>query len=347
MRYLPFRTLAAVFSSLVVAACAVGCSASDEPSSGVTDDHLGESEAPLARFKPYMTTLRSTLESGRSNEEIANTLLSSGRPASFSLQALCRLYSDADPKFKEIRDDFKRLEDGIGQYDKWASIYNAAVSEHRDQATLDRLEGQRDQALTAFTQMLAQRKFLVAAGETSRMSEIQAFLDGFDWKTRKDDRALILKALAKELEDLEETHYDMTILEYGDGVHELRRDLRWVLIEQLSLNGMIVANEASCAIPAYAQTPNDNRYGALRSSATEPNPCKIDACLIYQSAKTVSDIGDIKDQAETEVNIGNQAEADKVPERLQAPAKAIYDGITTNALFAKYREQLKACKDSL
>lgn len=339
--------IAAVFASLAICTVAAGCSSETDQSEGVTDDHLGESEAPLARFKPYMTTLRSTLESGRSNEEIANTLLSSGRPASFSLQALCRLYSDADPKFKEIRDDFKRLEDGIGQYDKWASIYNSAVSEHQDQATLDRLKGQRDQALTTFTQMLSDRKFLVPAGQTSRMQEIQSFLEAHDWKTRKDDRELILKALGKEMEDLEETHYDMTILEYGDGVHELRRDLRWVLIEQLSLNGMIVGNEAACSIEAYKTTPNDNRYGALRSSATEPNPCKIDACLIYQAAKTVSDIGDIKDQAETEVNIGNQAEADKVPERLVEPAKAIYDGITTNKLFATYRAQLKACREAL
>jgi hypothetical protein len=344
---LKLARVAAVFASLLIGTVAAGCSSETGPSEGVTDDHLGESEAPLARFKPYMTTLRSTLESGQSNEQIANTLLSSGRPASFSLQALCRLYSDADPKFKEIRDDFKRLEDGIGQYDKWASIYNAAVSAHNDQATLDRLKGQRDTALTTFTQMLTDRKFLVPAGQTSRMQEVQAFLEGFDWKTRKDDRALILKALGKELEDLEETHYDMTILEYGDGVHELRRDLRWVLIEQLSLNGMIVGNEASCSIEAYKTTPNDGRYGALRSSATEPDPCKIDACLIYQAAKTVSDIGDIKDQAETEVNIGNQAEADKVPERLVAPAKAIYDGITTNQLFATYRAQLKACRDAL
>src|SRR5213592_4660910 len=149
------RHLAAVFTSLVVSACAVGCSTStDDDTSGVTDDHLGEAEAPLARFKPYMTTLRSTLESGQTNEQIANTLLSSGRPAAFSLQALCRIYSDADDKFKDIRDDFKRLEDGIGGYDKWNTIYEAAVSEHKDQATLDRLKGQRDSALTTFTQML-------------------------------------------------------------------------------------------------------------------------------------------------------------------------------------------------
>jgi hypothetical protein len=337
--------IAAVLASLAICTVAAGCSSeTDDQSSGVTDDHLGESEAPLARFKPYMTSLRSALESGQSNEQIANTLLGSGRPAAFSLQALCRLYSDADPKFKEIRDDFKRLEDGIGAYDKWNDIYNTAVSEHKDQATLDRLKGQRDAALTSFTQMLSDRKFLVPAGQTSRMKEIQAFLDGFDWKTRKEDRQLILKALGKELEDLEETHYDMKILEVGDGVHELRRDMRWVLIEQVALNGMITVKD-SCAIEPYKTMQSDGRYGNLRATATEPNPCQIDACLVYASAKTVSDLDDVKTQAEAEVNIAGAA--DVVPEHLQPAANAIYDGITTNKLFTTYRAQLKACKDAL
>ncbi len=119
--------VAAVLTAVIVAACGAGCSSSEEPSSGTSDDHIGESEAPLARFQPYLKTLQSTLESGRPTEEIANQLLSSGRPAAFSLQALCRLYSDSDPKFKEIRDDFKGLEDGIGAYDKWNGIYQAAV----------------------------------------------------------------------------------------------------------------------------------------------------------------------------------------------------------------------------
>lgn len=339
------RTIAAAVTSLAIAVTAAGCSSGEDASSGTTDDDLGESTAPLARFAPYLKTLKTTLESGRPTEEIASSLLQSGRPAAFSLQALCRVYGKADPKFKEMRDDFKGLEDGIGAYDKWNGIYQEAVSQHRDAATLERLKAQRDQALTQFTKLLTDKQWLTTGGAKNRIQMTQEFLDGFDWKTRADDRKLVLKQLIDELEDIKATTYDMKILEYGDGIHELRRDIRWVLIEELALNGMITVKEGECPIPAYASIPSDGRYGALRSSPTEPNPCQVSACLVYAAAKTVSDLGDLKDQAETQVNING--DSDVVPEPLQAPAKAIYDGIVQNDLVGQYATQLRACKDAL
>jgi len=337
------RLLAAAVASLTIAA--VGCSSgSDDSTSGTTDDHLGESAAPLARFAPYMTSLKSSF-AGADNEAIANSLLASGRPAAFSLQALGRVYSDADPKFKTFRDDFKGLEDGIGNYDKWATIYNTAVSEHKDQATLDRLKAQKDDALTAFTKLLTDKKWLAPAGEQSLLDQWQVFLNGFAWLPRNEDRKLVLKQMSKELGDIHDTAYDMKILEVGNGIHELRRDIRWVLIEELGLNGMVLAKEGACPIPAYSATQSDGRYGALHASQLEPNPCQVDACLIYQAAKTVNDLGELKDQAEQEVNING--DADVVPERLQPAAQAIYDGIKQNDLIGKYQAQLKACRDAL
>jgi hypothetical protein len=338
--------VAAVLTAVIVAACGAGCSSSDDPSSGTTDDHIGESEAPLARFQPYLKTLKGALESGQSTEQIAKQLLASGRPAAFSLQALGRLYSDADPRFKQLRDDFKGLEDGIGAYDKWNSIYEEAVAEHKDQATLERLKGQRDAALVTFNKLLTDKQWLTTNGAPTRIKMTEDFLASFDWKTRAEDRKLVLKQMIKELEDIHETTYDMKILENGDGVHELRRDIRWVLIEQVALNGMITTKtDGACPIPAYAAVPNDGRYGNLRSTAVEPKPCQVSACVVYAAAKTVNDLGNIKDQAEQQVNIANGA--DVVPEPLQAPAKAIYDGIVQNDLIGVYVKELKACKDAL
>lgn len=339
--------VAAVVTSLLVAVAGAGCSAGEDSSQGTTDDNLGESTAPLARFAPYLKTLKTTLESGQSTEQIASALLSSGRPASFSLQALCRVYSKADPKFKEMRDDFKGLEDGIGGYAKWDDIYQSAVREGKDAATLARLKTQRDEALTKFTKLLTDKKWLTTDGSPTRLKTIQEFLDGFDWKTRKDDRKIVLKQLIDELEDIKSTTYDMKILEYGDGIHELRRDIRWVLIEQLALNGMITLKDAgeACPVPAYASVANDGRYGGLRETPTEPSSCKISGCLVFAASKTVNDLGDLKDQAEIEVNING--DSDVVPERLQAPAKAIYDGMVQNDLIGQYIAQLNACKDAL
>lgn len=343
-----FKThrVAAVLASLIVAVASAGCSSAEDARSGTTDDHLGDSTAPLARFSPYLKSLNTTLSSGRSNEEIANTLLGSGRPPAFSLQALSRIYDKADPRFKEMQSDFKGLEDGIGGYDKWNGFYRAAVSANKDAATIERLKAESDAALVKFTKLLADRQWVTEAGTPNRIQMTQDFLNEFDWKTRADDRKLVLKHVIKELEDIKETTYDMTILEYGDGIHELRRDLRWVLIDQLALNGMITLNEdEACPVPEYASAQNDNRYGALRSTVTEPDPCKVSQCLVFKAARVVSDLGDLKDQAEIQVNING--ESDVVPEQLQPPAKAIYEDMVKNDLVGVYASQLKACRDAL
>lgn len=332
--------LAAASAALLISAA--GCSQPDESTGESAEQNLNEGEAPLARFAPYLKTLRSTLESGQSVDQIAQTLLSSGRPASFSLQALCRLYEKEDDQFKAMRDDFKGLEDGIGQYDKWESIYQTAQSQGKDKATLDRLKAQADSALTTFSQMLTSKGWISKEGP-SLAAKHEETLKKFAWKATSEDRKIVLKHLSKELDDLATTKYDMKILEVGDGVHELRRDLRWILIEQLSLNGMIVLKN-SCAAPGYSALPLNDRYTALRSSPLEPSPCEVDGCLVAAAAKAVNDIGDLKDQAEQEVNINNGA--DVVPERLQPATAALYADIQKNKLFETYKAQIDACKDA-
>lgn len=337
------RLLAVVAASAALMLASAGCSQATDNAQSSGEDNLNEADAPLARFAPYLKTLRAAFESGQSTDQIAQTLLASGRPASFSLQALCRLYEKENDTFKSLRDDFKGLEDGIGGFDKWNGIYQTAVSQHKDQATLDRLKAQSDAALVTFSKLLTTKGWISADAATpSLAAKHEAWLKSYAWKKRVDDRGVVLTHLSKELDDLGTTQYDMKILEVGNGIHELRRDLRWVLIEQLGLNGMITLNTATCAIPAYAALPVTDRYTALRSSALEPSPCQIDACVVAAAAKTVGDLGNLKDQAEEEVNING--DADVVPVRLQPAAQAIYTEVTTNKLFEVYKAQIEACK---
>lgn len=335
----------AVISSVMALGAMAGCSTAGDDDAGATDQAVEQGAAPIARFQNYIKSLKAPLASGKPVEDIAQTLLNSGRPASFSLQALCRLYEKTDPKFASMRDDFKGLEDGIGAYDKWDSIYQKAVSEGKDQATLDRLKGQADDALARFKTLLTSKQWIKdGAAGSPHMEEIETFLNTYKWKSRKEDRTIVLDHLIKEMKDLKDTQYDMKILEVGDGVHELRRDIRWVLIEQLGLNGMIVTKK-DCSVPGYANLGEDGRYTSLRASNLEPNACELSLCLVSAASKAVSDIGNVKDQAEEEVNING--DADVVPVALQPQAAALYDAIKKNDLFGQYITQLNACKAAL
>lgn len=341
--------IAAASTTLLFAGA--GCSSqADDASVGSGEQNQTNADAPVARFAPHLKSLRGALESGQPVDQIAQTLLGSGRPAAFALQALCRLYEkEDDATFKTMRDDFKALEDGIGQYDKWYTFYQAAVSQGKDKATIDRLKAQADSALKTFSTMLTSRGFINAedAKKPGLVGKHEEWLKAYKWKSRNEDREVILKHLSKELEDLVETKYDMKILEHGDGVHELRRDIRWILIEQLQVGGMITLKDAkTCAIPAYASLPLTDRYAQLRSSALEPNPCQVDGCVVAATARAVNNLGDLKDQAEIELNI-NPGLGDVTPERLQKPAQDLYDDILKNKLFETYKAQIDTCRDAL
>ncbi len=334
-------------SSLALATLAIGCSSQAEVDA--TEDQVEVAKtAPLARFAPYLRTLKSAIEEPATIEAAADALLAQGRPAAFSLQALARVYGGFDgagPEFRTLHDAFKSLEDGIGAYDKWAGIYDQAVSEHADKATLDRLEKKRDEARTLFTTKLTRDGWRTEGKSPTRLAQIQKFLDGYKWKPRAGDREQILAWISKELTELDTTRYDMKTLEQGNGLHELRRDLRWILIEQLTLNGLVTLKDAGdkCPAPALAKIPNDNRYGALRGSALETRPCEISACLVFATADFVERLGDLKDQAEQAVNIAG--DSDVVPQKLQAATQSTYDEITKSHLLGLYRDEIETCRE--
>jgi hypothetical protein len=331
-------------SAVLALAAAAGCSTTEDASAEASQD-LTASAAPIARFAPYITTLKTALESGQPMEQIAQSLLASGRPAAFGLQALCRVYEEMDPKFATLRNDFKGLEDGIGDYDKWDSIYQAAVAEKKDQPTLDRLKKQRDDAQAAFEAMLTAKKWLTGAGVVSHISEVETFVHDYRWKARKADRTIVLTHLLEEVGNIQSTKYDMTILENGNGLHELRRDIRWVLFEMLGLNGMVVnETQNACPAPGYSSLTDAGKFN-LKSTTTEPKPCEISVCLLAAASKAVSAIGDVKDEAEQEVVING--DPDVVPVALQPKAQALYDDLLKNDLFGEYVTQLNACKAAL
>lgn len=330
---------------------ALGAACSGAPDGATTSDSAieaapGSPAVAFARFTPHLDALRGILESGAPADQVAEQMVGSGRNATFHLQALCRLYAKAYPSFDELLTDFKSLEDGIGEYGKWYSIHRAAVLEGVDASTLTRLEAQKADALLRFTQLLVDRQWLTKdAAAPSRLRTIEALLRGFDWKTRAEDRRLVLDRVRHEAKDVAKTTYDMTILEQGHGVHELRRDLRWLLYEQRVLHGLVVLKDDACPIAAYASVPADDYYSVLPPSADEPNPCTLSACLVHAAAKAVAELGDIKDQAETEIHTGSGG--DLVPARLQPAAKAIYEEITRTGLMSVYVDQLTACRDAV
>lgn len=299
-------------------------------------------EAAKARFEVWLRVLEKTLASSRNPAEVAEALLSDdNRIAAFNLQALGKIYTPQKNTFsKLVRQSFKDLEDGIGEYDKWKKISKKSGSS-RDQA-------KAEEAKKSFAQMLVKENWL-PLNSNSRTRQVREFLSDFAWESYSDDKEQVLKVLVDQLEKLQATRYDVSRLEKrdgdGNGLHELRREIRWLMIEARVLNGLVQFKaDPSCSVPELEPLLRSevakSRYATLPASALEKEPCFIEQCLFVGLAQNVNQLGAVKDAAEQNQQ---SRESDTVLGQNLRAAQDIYKQIQRTDVFNKLSQNINAC----
>ncbi|MBC7660622.1 MAG: CotH kinase family protein, partial [Chitinophagaceae bacterium] len=304
--------------------------------------------AQIARFTVLLDSLDNDIK-GVTPEVAANNLVSGGgRYVAFNLQALGRLYEDQDAQFKDIRKNYKNLEDAIGQYGKYNELIDAAKEKNIAQTAINALTVKRDDALQKLKIYLVSSTFVPADGSNLSYSQkIRNFLETFAWQDRATDRAVMLGKLNDEINTIKSTQYDFTKLEKGNGVHEFRRKMRWFSMEAFALHGLVTLKpmSSSCPVPSYADVLSDpiatNRYAVLPATSYEPNPVSVTPCLYIEVAKLINDIGLIKSDIELEDN----SKPDKEVSDLVAPAdqksvQKILDGVLKSNVFGLLQAEI-------
>ena len=312
----------------------------------------GGRPAQLYRFDPWMDTLRQTIETPDATpDSIADQIVAGpSRISAFNLQGLCRIYGDEDKMFGKMRDDFKDIEDVIGQWDKYNNVLGKAEEKGKSPEVIAKLEEKLADAREGIKALLVERNWVRDDQGETRLAKIQRHLDEYGWKKYRKDRETVLTYLIDALKSIKETKYNLKHLEEGDGLHELRRDLRWVSIEMRILNGLIgfEKDTQNCPLDAYADLVNqkvaESKYSQLPPSETEPDVCKIPQCLYLGMAEMIEEFGEIKDDAETDVNTsGDEDVSDKVPKKFREKAEKLYSKMTDNRLIDELKDELKKC----
>lgn len=214
---------------------------------------------PIARVTTPLEAIRSLLHSGLEGEDLRGEMVKTDlRAQVFRVQALFRLYRNkkGDPyDFEEFRLIAKRFEDALGAYvdayGYWKAYLGATEllktlsNVEKDQETLDHLKEYSSESLKTTLANLTNimdedgwidplsSKFNIYAQMLGRVLEA-------DFGKQKEDKKFILKILISDLNKLEEMNYDLSILEGPNGLHELRRQVRWLLIYIHALMGKIV-----------------------------------------------------------------------------------------------------------
>ncbi len=304
------------------------------------------------RFDPWLDILDEALNpTGNPDfDDIAMGLVEgTSRVAAFNLQALARLYESEGKIFKAIKDDFKGLEDAIGAYDKWSNVIKKAKKKGLSDDKLKDLIARQSSEMDKLKKFLEKEKWVTGGKKKSRLKEIKGDLKDFKWLSPEDDQKFLVDRLVEELKTLDRTKFDMGVLEEGDGVHELRRSIRWILIEMRVLNGLFVFNEKNqCSIPEYSslldKEVSSSDYASLPPSTIETKSCKIDQCLFLGLVDLVKQIGDQKDIAEALLNeSGSKTPSDAVPQPIRKVLEPIYQKMKNSNLIEAIQNQVNSC----
>jgi hypothetical protein len=264
------------------------------------------------RFTSHLQKVESLLSEaqGLAADGIPGEIIFKGglRTSMFMLEALGRVYRHQDldnDLFERIRMESKIVEDAMGLVDYWAAVSNKAAI----------------WLLPAGAQQLAKARYLEACGRvwawvesqnwiTSRYHpDIELLGDRFtrklknvDWLTPKRESKSLRKWLVNELHDIHEHMEELDLQDIEHGLHEARREVRWISIYFTAVAGGFILDTAAPPPENWSRYLSKeivgNPYNQLPAPEEDDQPLKVPAPLLYALSYLIEELGKIKDKAQ-------------------------------------------------
>jgi hypothetical protein len=195
------------------------------------------------RFQIHLSTLNQVLEAAQlTNEPALVVYKSAARQSLFYLQALARIYKGIHNKkrFEKMRLTFKELEDQLGKidyYDGFIKLFskNKAVPT----AVSKNLKMHFEQEVSNLYSLLVSQNWINS--EINKIAILQKQLATASWKSKEQEKYDIAEVFIKHIDEVE-YKYQIGILNFNNlehGLHEYRRQLRWISIYAQALNGLV------------------------------------------------------------------------------------------------------------
>jgi hypothetical protein len=272
--------------------------------------------------------------SRKSRVDQADLLMKAGvRTAMFDLEGLGRMYREHKKedvsKFGEwIYKKSKDVEDALGQFDKYQST---GMDDEMKKAASDAMAVMTDD------------DWIDGSQTGGIFDKILNKIDKVEWPSEKKNREFLLQSLADHMKHIQNTDYDMSLLEQG--MHQLRRDLRWIPIYAKVFNGLLKKTNKSCPQDDLPFSKfADPKYSGLPVNPGVDDPCEVSACLWEEINGTVGAFGKLKDQAEKIRSKDRKLlETDDMPRSVQNDAERMYETLKDSKLLKTTRKQIEAC----
>ena len=280
-----------------------GINSDNEISASDLEGNKSTNAKAVARLQFQFDLIRRTYSGVTDFNEMPQKMLQVDLRSSYMrIQSILRLYGDYFKKdkgdtdrIKTIAQQAKSLEDNLGTL---ADIVRLPSVLEQTQAPPDLIAFAKTKANRTVPQFVA---FLQQKGwgaDLVTLKDMEKNVAKLHWPSSVDkDNEVVFSQIAEEAKDISQTKYPLNDLDKG--IHQLRKDLRWVLLEIQSTNGLIIRDDSSCPINEYqslvTSPVSTSKYGLLPPSLHETAPCKIAGCVYLAVVTHNTNIADVKD----------------------------------------------------
>lgn len=258
----------------------------------------------MQRFLVYGDRLCECLDSSREQAQPALAFyLTKSRQWLFYLQALCRVYKKVGTKkrFKAMGESIKAIEDQLGKIDYWDGWLKESANVAGFPAAMTAaIQTHKDQELQTLHELLETGQWWSGKAMDQWLKE----LEDEDWHKAGKDRREIIEFLNEEIAEIDAAvraqTYDFSLLE--EGVHEFRRQLRWISIYAHALHGLLqlraVSNPAAIYQSYLTESVLASPFNQLPPTPAGVEPILISAPNFYALSWLIAQIGKIKDHGQ-------------------------------------------------
>lgn len=223
------------------------------------------------------------------------------RKLTFRIQALTRIYQEFNPPFfKALRKSTEKFEKSLGEFEKARNILKASQKTKKAKL-IARAQKKYDDAEGDFKKFLKKDPCL---NEEGSVNDTIKALKAQEWLSPEADRAYVrgqlLSYVTRINSNIKAGKYSHDDLE--EGLHELRRHLRWILVYSASLDGLISdQTNRTDLLPDYQQYVGrkEGKYGAFSAPYAE-RPIEIPKVIFAALTRIVDKLGNAKDIAEAQ-----------------------------------------------
>ncbi|MGQ0504273.1 MAG: hypothetical protein ACT4TC_03060 [Myxococcaceae bacterium] len=273
-------------------------------------------ERPLERYLALVGKIDEFCAQEKDPEKLADLMVQKDlRRTVFLLEGLLKMYKPGfGDDVSKLRDDVKKLEDALGGVSLYRGVdgkglIKTAQDKGMPVAVIRELETKYIAAMNDLTELVAEQWAPNGdEGQSKRIGKLIEKVVDEDFGSYDDDRAYLSKEVAEHIAEIEGIDYDTNDLQGEAGLHELRRQLRWIPVMVEATGGLMQLSETQNPIPSLSSILDTelakSKYVQLPPADREANPVSLSKSLYTANMQAVLELGKVKDIGEAVEHLG-------------------------------------------